>query len=243
MGNRKANICCSIVIVIFFSCVLLFLAGYGKAGRVTGVPVSLDDRRIAKELVNRPEEAYGIWEKSGHKGRMVVSLSRRLNFIETHEETFIPHSPFPVKVFNLATSVEATLDDKNFLFVSLLKGIAREIIHIVPEQAFQEKLRFAEKNGIAATNGKINVPFRGSPRWIAPLSELKPIREPVLLYVNASFFEEVEPAALFNHLRDIGLKTDLVVLCRSFDDDEVTPLEREKLDAFARMIGEAGGKR
>lgn len=243
MGNRKANICCSIVIVIFFSGVLLFLAGYGKAGRVTGVPVSLDDRRIAKEFVDRPEEAYGIWKKSGYKGRVIVSLSRRLNFIESEESALIPPASFPVKVFNLATSIEAALDDKNFLFVSLLEGITREIIHIVPDRAFQEKQRFAEKNGIAATNGKIKVPFRGSPRWIAPLSELKQITEPVLLYVNASFFEEIEPAALFNHLRDIGLKTDLVVLCRSFDDDEVTPLEREKLDAFARMMGGARGKR
>lgn len=241
--TNKVHLLCSLLILLFFASVIVGVSRYGMSSRKTGVSGSLDTQGAVTRIIDRPEEAYGVWKESGFKGRVAVCFSRRLNFIDQDERTLISSNSFPLNIHNLAPVIETSLNETNFLYVSMIKGITREIYHVVPENSFSERREFAIKQGVTVTNGSIHIPYRGAPRWIVPLSQMKPIKEPVLLYVNASYFEEVTPEMLFDYLKRINLKTDLVILCRSTDDIEVAPLGRQKLEAFAKMMGTASERK
>lgn len=244
MLNEEQKIYPFSIGIILLSIIVLFsIEGYGRRSRVTGQSCFLNGPKLIKVPVDYPEEAYKLWKKKGFKGRIVVSLSRRLNFV-LPEETLIPaRMSFPIKVFNLSNVVEGNLKAENFLFVSMETGVVREIIHIMPETVFSEKLEYAGKEkGVSITNERIAIPFFGSPRVIATMPFLKPPDEPVLLYVNASFFRDYEPEELLRNLLRIGLKTDFAVLCKSFDDKDVTDRERERLKTFENLLEASPGK-
>lgn len=230
-------------ILILFFITLISLDKHGRNSRTEGIGYPLNAPQIIKITVGYPEQAYNLWKEKGFKGRIVISLGRRLNFVEPVELSSVPAMTFPLKISNISKVVEDNLKAENFLLVSMETGLAREIIHIVPENLLFEKMEFAGKEeGVFISKEKIEAPFFGSPRTITTLSSLKSPVEPALLYVNASIFKEIEPEELLGQLVKTGLKTDLVVLCRSYDDKEVTDRERESLKVFDMLLGGLGGR-
>ena len=182
----------SIGIIVFFVIALISLDGYGRNSRLTGQSHSINDPQLIKMSVDSPEQAYSLWKLNRFKGRVVVSLSRRLNFVTPDKSSLIPGMSFPLKVFNLSRSIETDLRPENFLLVAVETNIAREVIHIVPEMVFYEKLKYAgTEEGVTITEGRIKVTFFGSPRVITTMSSFEPPDEPVLLYINASIFRKL----------------------------------------------------
>ncbi len=172
----------------------------------------------------------------------MVSISSRLNFVETAYEDFMPPASFPVEASNPTEAFEAVLSSRNFLFMAMRTGIAREVIHIVPDEIYFERYR-RQAEGVTVRENETYVPFFGSPRTITTLSFFEARREPVLLYISASFFREYEPEELFGQLLGKGLKTDYAVLCMSFDDADVGDEERLRLKRFEMLLGGAGSGR
>jgi hypothetical protein len=230
-------------IFLLFLVVLFSLDALGRKSRVMGAGGLPSDRGVRKAVVDFPDEAYSLWKAEGFRGRVVLSFGKRLNFVLPEEGSLMPPMPFPMKPFNLSDYIEGTLKPENFLFVSMEKGIAREIIHIVPDKVFYEKALYARRQESAAVEGqKIEFPHLGSPRTITTVGSFRPPVEPVLLYVNASYFEDSEPEELLGLLLKAGLKTDYVVLSRSLDDGDVEDEEREKLMRFMMLLEGGGGK-
>lgn len=231
--------------LLLLTATLFFLAGFGKGARVTGYAGAPDDPRLADRfIVDRPEDAYRIWKKRGYRGRVVISFAQRLYFVEQSESAFIPRTmTFPVRPFNLSKPYEESLYTRNFLFVAMMTGVAREVIQVLPEQTYAERLKEIHSGeGITVTGTRISSPLVGSPRTITTIPFLPALDEPVLLFISASFFRSYTPEALLRELHKAGLKTDCVVLSGdSLFDADVTEEERERLHVFAKLIGASYG--
>ncbi|MDP2166928.1 MAG: hypothetical protein Q8J64_01200 [Thermodesulfovibrionales bacterium] len=226
-------------VLLFFSLTLISLEAYGRNSRASGIGHPLDSHQMVIASVDYPEEAYLLWKNTGYKGRVVVSLSSRLNFVHTENNALIPQevSSFPVTVHNLPAEAEKGLNAKNFLFAAMKTGVAREVISILPEAVFREKQDYTgAEEGVRVLKGRIEVPFFGSPRTITAMPYFKSPGEPVLLFINASFFRGHEPEEVFRGLVNTALTADYVVLCRSFDDPEVGDADRERLRSFEMLL-------
>lgn len=218
-------------ILISFLVIIVFLDQYGRSSRVTGRAYSINELGVKTVSVDYPEEAYNTWKQNGLRGRVVASFSRS-PAIEMPVITLMVG--FPLKVFNISETVEAKLMPENFLSAAIETGIARRLIFIVPEDVFKVELN---KEGVSKGNGKVDVPLFGSQRTITTMPFFKSLNEPLLLYIDASFFGRYEPEEFLRLLRNTGVETDLIVLCRAYNDDGVTDKEREKLRIFERLIG------
>lgn len=230
----------SLFALCLLTATLLLLAFQGKTHRRFGPVGSVGKGRFEVVAVDRPEEAFLAWNRRGYRGRVVVSFSRRLNFVETAETRQIPPtSPFPVHVDNLSRMAEKELATENFLYIAMKSGIARELVQVVPQSEMAAKIAAAADEGVAPRHGMLTLPVMGSPRTITPPGSFAHSGEPVLLYVNASYFRDVEPAELLRLLAGRGVVTDCAILAASSGDDEVSPVERERLQEFRRLL-EAG---
>lgn len=205
--------------VIFLSLVIVIasihLYGIGQRTYLNG----LDIKTVRSEA-----DIYRHWSSLGLKGRVIVYLSRHLNFIPINELGHIDtHRGFPVKTFDISRMYSDSLEDRNFLYVSAMTGVGRRIYHIIPVDDLQERLE--EASGRDEYNVKLGMPVivSGSviktwqadvERFIMPLTEIKPIREPVLLAIHPSFFESSEkPEDVLSVLKKGIIKADSVVFC------------------------------
>jgi hypothetical protein len=244
MGSRgRSAYILSAVMAILFVTVIVALNHYGREKRILGKSYTFGDRPMKSVIVDRPEDAYRLWKKNGYRGRIVVALGTRLNFVQPDEAPVYQQSPFPVIVDDLIRMSEGALQSNNYLLIAVRAGVARMVVSVVPEAVLQEKIAYASSTeGASATAERIDVPYFGTPRMITALPFLRAPDEPVLLYINASFFRYYDPDDVLTRLRRTGISTDLVVLCRSLDDVDVTVAERERLRRFEQLLGGISGK-
>lgn len=236
-ATKRKYIFLSAGLIAAFILTVCMLVITGTRSRTPGPGGLPGDAVVPKTVVDQPAQVYQHWKRREQHGRVVLSFSRTLDFIDVDDHSLIPRDSGD-EVFNLAQAAESRLDDRNILFMAMRTGIAREVIHVVPVSVYAEKIE-AVKTGREASivSGKISAPFFGSPRWIMPASLLEAPAEPVLLYVNASYFLDEEPGALYRQLRDKRILTDAIVLCRSGADKTGTALERERFNSFVAMLG------
>ena len=237
MTSRSGYLVHSLFALCLLTATILLLAYQGNRHRTFGPVGSVGRGRFEVIAVERPEEAFLVWSRRGYRGRVVVSFSRRLNFVETTEIRLIPPtSSFPVRVGNLSRMAEKELATGNFLYIAMKSDIVRELVQVVPQSEMAAKIAAAADEGVAPRHGMLTLPVMGSPRTITPPGSFVSPGEPVLLYVNASYFRDVEPAELFRFLVEQGVVTDCVVLAASSGDGEVSPVERERLQVFRRLL-------
>jgi hypothetical protein len=215
---------------------LLLVTAVGRSGRVYA------HHPEKPVMVNSPEDAYRRWRKAGLNGRVVISISRWLNFVDINSALIIPvRNPKPLLVRNVAHEAEKQLSAKNFLKIAVLNGVAREVIHVVPETEYPDKVAAVrEVEGATARGDAIFAPDHGTPRRITTLKGLKRAGEPVLLYLNASFFRYHTPEEVLEGLKRAEIAADDVVLCLSANDPDVTEAERDRLRRYADLAGGAG---
>ncbi|HEY6838576.1 MAG TPA: hypothetical protein VI389_07535 [Geobacteraceae bacterium] len=240
MKARSHYLLYSLFALCLLAATLVLLAFYGKAQRRFGLSGAVGTARLDIVSVDRPEDAFLAWNRRGYRGRVVVSFSRRLNFVETTETRLIPPtSSFPVRVDNLSRMAQRELATENFLYIAMRSGIARELIQVVPQAEMAAKIAAAVEEGVMPRHGTLSLPVMGAPRTITPPDSFANPGEAVLLYVNASYFRDAESGELVRLLAERGVVTDCVVLAASSGDGEVGDRERQRLQEFRRLL-EAG---
>lgn len=234
---RNRYVLCSLGITGCFLAVLLLLTVTGRSGRSSG---HLSGKRAV--FLSNPEDAYLRWHGAGQRGRIVIGISRWLNFVDIDTTRIITaRNPKPLRVTNLAAGAEKQLSARNFMAVAVMNGIIREIIHVVPEAEYPDRVAAVSAvKGATVRANHISVPHLGTPRRITTLKGVEGYGEPVLLYLNASFFRYYTPEEVLAHLKGTALHIDEAVLCLSLDDAEVTEEERDRLRRFADLMGSSG---
>jgi len=170
------------------------------------------------------------WRSRGLRGRIVLHAGRFLHFIE---------DGVPVREAFAGTGSGRRMDaafaaaagPRSHLWVAAATGIARRVHYLIPPRALRERLATIPAQPSALP---LAVDDEAHPRTVdgAPPR----LSEPVLLDVNASWFDEAEGTELLALLREAGTTTDLVTLSLGEGNDDVSDGARERLRAFAAML-------
>ncbi len=194
-----------IIAVSFFS--LYQIDGYSRAMRTGGKTPSEDI------VIKRSEEAYEVWKKKGMRGRVIISMSQWLYFMPPEKDIVPSQADFPLKIKNPLREAESELRRENLLRLALESGIARKIVHVLPAEVFQEKVRLSRKiEGVRVSDGAIKYPHLGSPRLITSLNNLERIEEAVLLYIDAAFINTTGLEKIWEILNEKGIRTELIII-------------------------------
>lgn len=232
----------AILLLALLSCWVL--DSYGRSVRVFGRAGRLNDPAVAKVVVASPQDACLYWKERGYRGRQVVFVGDRWARFDPSQYNEAPlYRGYPLKLYNLAEKqTREDLDAENFLYIAELNGITREITAILSPGGFAELAAAARtaRNVRFGPHG-IFLTHQGFPRTFTTAAKFRAGPEPVLLYVGATAFRELEPTELYRRLLQSGLTTDCIVLCLMEGDPAVSPAERTKLARFAQLLG-AGGR-
>lgn len=228
---------------IWSAAIILFLAGtmalldrQGKASRVFGRRGPAGEVAVVK-IVRNSSELYAFWKQERYKGRVLVHAGRYLHYVEIEPRDVYRADAGPdVRRANLLAEYEKRINNRNFLWVAMRGNVARRIYNVLPADDFRKKLagEGGAGSGVAVSGDELTADDRGSKRILS--SRMPHIGEPVLLNLDASFFETTEPAAFIQDLRASGLRADGITLCLAEDNPEVTRTGRERLAKAARML-------
>lgn len=234
MTKRSGIVVGSAAIAAVFCATVVSLDRLGTSRRVSGPALALG-RGVNVVEVERADEAYSAWKERRLHGRVVVSISSRLYFVAPVWR--LPPRDPTGRPLDPSLALEHALTPQNFLLTSLERGVAREIRHVVPDRVFAAKVSGSlGEEGVHLSGENLAAPHRGSPRSLTTLEGFRAPGEPALLFVSASWFGERDAGALWRQLASSGLSTDLVVLCASRDDPEITEAQREQLARFAGLL-------
>src|SRR6266545_3636210 len=170
------------------------------------------------------------WRSRGLRGRVVLHAGRFLHFVEDGapaQEAFAGAGSGR----RIDSAVAAAAGPRSHLWVAAATGIARRVHYLIPPRALSERLATIPAQPSALP---LAVDDEAHPRTVdgAPPR----LSEPVLLDVNASWFDEAEGTELLALLREAGTTTDLVTLSLGEGNDDVSDGARERLRAFAAML-------
>jgi len=185
-------------------------------------------------------DAYRALKEAGYRGRTIVFVADRWESFDPGELTPVQmFRAYPLQLYNTAKVVEEDhLNGVTFLYTATLNGICRRIVAIMPEgEVGRMKAMARQSKDFKVSDTGVFASRQGFPRWFVTGAGFRGVREPVLLYVGASYFKTAEPENLFQQLASAGLQTDCIILCRESGKDTVTPKEIARLHRFARLMG------
>jgi hypothetical protein len=133
---------------------------------------------------------------------------------------------------------EDELDNETFMFYAAANGITRGIVGILPEDVFRAKGEEIMKSGYVYHKDRYEGIVFGIPRVVTTFKGLKHFEEPILLSFDARFFSHsgVLPDELYQKIKTMGIKVDIVAFSRSIGDKEVTAEGIEKLDRLIDLF-------
>jgi hypothetical protein len=199
--------------------------------RAPGRPAA--DPGVAEIVLARTDnEVVRTWRSRGLRGRTVVHAGRFLHFVADEGRRLTLEtlsSPGTGKDLDrLLVSGAGVLD---YLWVTASLNVARRIYYVSPPLALETRLA-----SMGDTRGALplRIDEEATPR---ALDGSPPrIGEPVLLDVNASWFDESDGPALAAALRAAALRCDLVTISLAEDAADVSPRARNAARAFARAL-------
>jgi hypothetical protein len=219
-----------------FLATLGILGSVGSGARIIGEPHDLSDGASIR-VVRTSEELFALWTRQGGRGRRLVHASRFLHFVPAADDNWFDGlDAFPIATFDLPARYERSVDARNLLWVSLRSGVARAVYHVLPSEVMDEKLSQLGRptNRAGGEPRKIVATDNGSPRVIS--ERLPDFEEPALLSIDASYLRDRDVSEVVEEVRLSRLRTDLVVLCRSEDNPDVTEASRVRLDELATKL-------
>lgn len=242
-ATPRGSLLIAVPILLAALCAAWGMDRYGKSQRsvrAAGPAVSGAVRRV---VVPDPAEAFKLWRKEHQRGRTVLFFGRAWPKVQPDAFLEVPEvRNYPLPLSNYVTFLEErVLDRSTFLFLATETGIARRVVAVVSEPAFQaaQEANRTAKHQETVAEGLL-VPYMGFPRIFTTLKGLSSPEEPVLVYVAADFFQGSSADELKRRLAEAGVLSDLIVLCEQAGDPEVSEGARRELARFAMLLG-AGG--
>lgn len=234
--------------LVAYSCALTLLCAaaffgtdrYGRSQRTYHAFGPVTATSIDRVQVNTPEEAYAHWQAKGLHGRKLLCFVGEWEKIKPESFFNVPQErQYPLDLFTYARALEEQrLDRTSFLYIATVTGIARGLEVVIPDRIYRHLAEQARSTKNASFSGEgVKLTYNGLPRTFMMLNHLRTPPEPVLVYVEASFFREHTPEALLNALARVQIRSDCLVLCRMTNDERVSAGERARLAAFAKAVG------
>jgi len=206
----------------------LGLAAAGRSARVAGRAAAVGAG--AEVLVfHTNADVLRAWRARGLRGRVVVHFGRFLHFV--HDEERPDAAPERGRGAAADAALLAAAGPRNHLRVAAELGVARRVAFVSPPGALDARL-----SAIGRSRADLPLDIDDGPHPRELRADPPAAGEPVLLEVNASWFDEGEPGALAEALRAARLRSDLVAVSLAEDSPDVSDGARERARAFARAI-------
>jgi hypothetical protein len=209
----------------------------GESARVYGeVQWSTDQPIRSLRLVETSRGAHAALARSGLRGRVLISLSRYLHFVPVEGAVADGLNSFPIPSIDLVEVHAKQVNPRNLLWVVLQEGIAREIVHLLPEAEYQRRRGEIGRPspGIDLLPTEIVTHELGSRRTI--LADPPVLTEPVILCIDAAYLDEADIGSTLDRLRPSQLETDFVVLNLALDNPDVSDVGRIRLVELAEVL-------
>lgn len=221
--------------------VLVLLAVLSVAFEAVGQGARWDPRARDEGpvVVRTTDELSEEWDRRGIRNAVLVCASRDLGFEPVPFESMVAsEAAYPVDLVDVRTLYAAKSDRASHLWVAAQRGVFRTIHYILPAAELSRRVeegRAAGFPGIARDGRSVRANNDGYLRTIEATAPR--LTGPVVLVVEASYFESGEPPELVRELEASDLDIRLVFLDRAVDDATTTETARRKLDAFAAEWG------
>jgi hypothetical protein len=234
--GKKTVLTISLAIIFCFSLSLYLLDRKGKSSRVYRQTYEISESALPVYTSKNSADLLSFYKSQGFRGRLFVHIGNYLHFFGLGNDIYRGNDRFPIKVFSLFDAYEERITVKNFLWVMMQGNIAREIYYLLPDAVFYKKMKTARAEGrnVSVTADRVVANYYGSRRVIS--HRLPDIKEPVLLNIDASYFESTEADGLMKELKSSGLRIDALTLSFAEDNPYVTDVARERLKVFAEEL-------
>lgn len=241
MRNRLLII--SMAIVLFFSGTVYCLHKKGISSRGYKKSFAISNKDVPVFVLGKTTDVYSLWKKNGVEGRILIQMGKYLHFVGIENSSLINlvQAEASLKNIDITSEYEKSLSYRNFLWLAMESNIARQIYNVLSPDAFKEKLKAHMEKTNDGGDGEITINYMGSKRVIS--SRIPNIDEPVILNIDASFFDFSNIAGFVNNLKTSSLRVDIVTFCLSKDNPDITDLERERLLEAARVFSAEKGER
>lgn len=230
-------------LIIHLSAIVLcggLLLGIDHAGRsARRAPALPSSGQPVAERITSQGEAYMLYRALQVFGIRVVHLNRFMNLVEYYPADEGRSVPFPIGTGDIRPAYEKGLDAHNWLFIANRTGMVRTVTVVLPESVFREKAELFRSSFFYRFAGqRVEGRSRDLPFMVTKLEDLPVIDEPVIVNVDAGFFEPgSDPVLVASLLREACRDIRALLLIESRDEAEVTPLMRARLREFADAFG------
>jgi hypothetical protein len=185
-------------------------------------------------MVQDAAAAVDFWSASGVHGRQVLVLSGRWG--KPVPQDGAAPSVAPGTADPAARAVERAGLVSGALFEATMRGLARELLVVMPPAAFDARvaaIRTSREARVGA--GWASQTYHGIPRGFFLAERLPRPGEEVLLLVEPSFFAAGAPTDLTAWLEQKGIRFDLALIAAQ--DPEATAAQQEEALALASRVG------
>jgi hypothetical protein len=180
----------------------------------------------------------GAWRSRGLRGRTVVHAGRYLHFVGEEEAQLLSRTlTVPGTGRKLDQLLEARAAPPNYLRVAVALRVARRLFFVSPPKALADRLGSL---GLTAAALPLHIDVEATPRTLDGTPPQ--LEEPVLLDVDASWFDEADGHTLLAALRGSRLKIELATVSLAEDAEDVTPAARDAARGFATELAGALAK-
>ena len=212
-----------LAIFLFFIGALLLMEWAGERAR-TYRPVP--EGHVEIRVVRTSAQLYRYWQRLGLQGRIVVHAGRYLHYVDDEEHPLGYAAPpsYPVTVTSVRGEREKRVDHTNLLWLAVQANIARCLYMVMTPADFTARFTSGTDTPPRERDGSIRVHDFGAPRII--LDAIPRVGERVVLNMDASYFSGDSGGQLLQSLRDGKLHADVITLCLSEDNPDVTASER-----------------
>lgn len=230
-----------LTIPLFFLCVLLLMETAGARGRKFH-PV-MDSGVIEIRVIRTNVELYNYWKSLGLNGRIVLHAGRYLHYV-ADDETAMGYKAtptYPVIIQPTKVELEKRVNYTNVLWVAVQTNIARALYMLMTTDDFNARFSSEADFPEHRKGGAFKDHDFGAPRVI--LDTIPPVKEQVVLNMDASYFSGVFGENLLNKIQEGALRADVITLCLSEDNPDVREHERlQAMKVLERVATASNGK-
>lgn len=228
----------SLLLIIGFISTLLIASSHGKDSRVFSTNIVTIGEGVPDIFVfEEQKDVFRLWKSRGLYGRVVLHFDNAMDIKPLKDiKMDIVRGFFHVP--GLLASLESELDSENFMFFSIINGIARSVIGIVPENRFLMMDGYLKSSRYLAYGSSYRGAVESVPKVVTTIKGLPPLKEPVLFNFDANFFSspDIVPEDLFGMLKRLKIKTDLLTFSLSKTHPDVTSDGIKKMEKFIRLL-------
>ena len=208
----------------------------GRGARTSFTPqAGFQGQRWA--VVQDAAAAVEVWSAAGVHGRRLLVASGRWGKPVPQGGAAPPPAAAPGAPADQPVDRAALVSGA--LFEATMRGVARELVVVMPTAAFDARIAALRPARHATLgDGWARQPYDGIPRSFHRPATVPRLDEEVLLLVEPSFFAEGAPADLPAWLEERGLRVDLALIAAQ--DPEATPAQVDAAQALAARVGAVG---